>query len=68
MSFFAQLLTEKLNVVHRQSGFCLVLYVFVQPKLMTLLDSDAVLCFCRRLLSSWDSRYSLFANSLDDLT
>lgn len=41
---------------------------FVQLKLMVFWNSDALMCFCRRLLSSWDSRYSLFANSLDDLT
>jgi len=58
--------SEKLDVVQRQSGFCLVLCAFVQLKLMAFWNSDAVVCLCRRLLPSWDSRYSMLAKLLDD--
>ena len=45
MSLFVQLLTEKHDVVQRQSGFCLVLFAFVQLKLMAFWNSDAVIFF-----------------------
>ncbi len=64
-----QLLTEKHDVVQRQSGFCHVLFAFVQLKLMAFWNSDAVyVFFCRQLLPSWDSRYSMLAKLLDDLS